>query len=105
MLSKYEILIGLKDKDSADFEHDSKLAADEFLKNFSEHKIDFSLSFQKGGYVTSASDYVVENSLKLEIIGNYTDGQVDNVIQYIKEYFNQESVLPVRKPINADFRG
>lgn len=104
MLNQYEIHVGLQDKDLSDFEHECNAAAKEFLKNFSEYKIDFSLSFQKGGYVSNSEEYVLENSIKLDVIGDYSEEQINNVVTIVKEYFNQETVLLVRKPINAEFR-
>lgn len=104
MYKRYEVIVGLKDKDSYNFEHDLKASQDKFLSEFSKYKFDFSLTFQKGGYVAQNGEYILENSLNLVVIGNFEQPQIDAFINNVKEYFNQESVLFLEKKIDAEFR-
>lgn len=104
MYKRYEIIIGLKDKDSYNFERDLNASQNKFLNEFSEHKFDFSLTFQKGGYKSKNGVYILENSLNLTVIGNFEQAEINAFIDNVKAYFNQETVLYLESEINAEFR-
>lgn len=69
----------------------------EFVKRLliycKEKKIDFSIIDQVGGYVFDNGNYMVEKSLRITLIGDYSDDYIKEFVDVVKKDYNQESIL------------
>lgn len=104
MIYRYEIYIGLKDKDILNNEISTKKLMNDFKKEMPRLKIDFSLNMQKGGYINENGEYVAENSAKMVCVGNYNDEDLSKFIDAVKRFYNQETILLTKQKISANFR-
>ena len=98
---KYEIFIGIKDKDS----YEEILTVDDF-KNIlaeicTEEEISFSLLTQLGGY-THNKGYTIETSLRVIVIGI---GEEEIVLlgQRLKKMINTDTILITKTEIEYCF--
>lgn len=98
---KYEIFIGLKDKDTYDeiFDEESfKKALSEICK---EKQICFSLLTQLGGY-THNKGYTTETSLRIVIIG-IDEEEFILLGMKLKEMINTDTILVTKTEIEYSF--
>ena len=90
-MKKYEIYVGLNDKDTGK----EKLTSDDFARILSEicanRKIGFTMSTQFGGYAHNQG-YVVENSLKVTLL-NIEEEQVEEIGRILKERINTDTIM------------
>ena len=98
---RYEIFIGMKDKDS----YEEILTVNDF-KNILceiclEKEINFSLLTQLGGY-KHKKGYTTETSLRIVIIG-INEQEVNLLSQKLKEKINTDAVLIVKSEIEYSF--
>ena len=88
---KYEIFIGLKDKDN----YEELFTVDDFKNILSEicieKEISFSLLTQLGGY-THNKGYTTETSLRIIIIG-ITEEEVTMLGEILKKKINTDTIL------------
>lgn len=98
----YEIIIGVKDKDS-----NRHLAINDVKKDleeaFKQDSVNFSLTLQKGGYVSENGSYVLEESIRIVLIGEHSDEELTYLINKLKKLYNQESLLYIRKEIDQEY--
>ena len=98
---KYEIFIGLKDKDT----YDEVLNVDSFRKILSgictEKQISFSLLTQLGGY-THNKGYTTETSLRIIIIGINED-ELILLGEKLKELINTDTILITKTEMEYSF--
>ena len=91
MSKKYEIYIGLKDKDT----YEELFTVEDFAKILSSHcskdKIGFSLITQFGGY-THNQGYVTETSTRITLFGIEED-EVRKLGQDLKEIVNTDTIM------------
>ena len=91
MSKKYEIYIGLKDKDT----YKEIFSAEDFAKILSSHcsktKIGFSLVNQLGGY-THNKGYVTETSVRITLFG-IEEEEVKKLGQDLKEIVNTDTIM------------
>lgn len=91
MSTKYEIYIGLKDKER----YEEIFTIEDFIKVLSAHcaetKIGFSLVTQLGGYAHSFG-YATETSLRITLFG-ITEQEVKNLAEGLKKLVNTDAVL------------
>ena len=91
MSKKYEIYIGLKDKET----YEELITVEDFVKILSEHctksQIGFSLTTQLGGYSHNLG-YVVETSLRITLFGIEED-EVKMLGQDLKEIVNTDTIM------------
>lgn len=98
---KYDIYIGLKDKET----YSEYLTTSDFKqvldKYCSDHKIAFSLTTLRGGYAHNRG-YVTENSLKVELIG--ADYEiVQKMALWLKQKINTDTVMITKEEIDATY--
>ena len=98
---KYEIFIGLKDRDT----YDEILTVDHF-KNVlfdicTERQINFSLLTQFGGY-THNKGYTTETSLRVIIIG-ISEEEILLLGEKLKEIINTDTILITKTEIEYSF--
>lgn len=100
---KYEIYLGLSQKESGSFdiEEVKKLIQDVFSK----YQINFSLNLQKGGYIYQDKNYVVEDGIKMTFIGKRTPEEEKEFYDEVKRFFNQESILVIKRDVDSTFEG
>lgn len=98
----HEIIIGLKDKDSNRYLAINNVKRD-LEEAFSQDMVNFSLTLQKGGYVSENGSYVLEDSIRIILIGEYSNEELTYLINKLKIYYNQESLLYIRKEINQEY--
>lgn len=60
---------------------------------FESERISYSIVDLVGGYVFDNSSYIIEDSLRITVIGNYSDSDIKAFADEIKSVYNQESVL------------
>ena len=98
---KYEIFIGLKDKDT----YDEILSVENFKKILSEicieKQINFSLLTQFGGY-THNKGYTTETSLRVIIIG-ISEDELILLGEKLKEIINTDTILITKTEIEYSF--
>ncbi|MBR4622404.1 MAG: hypothetical protein IKO44_02575 [Ruminococcus sp.] len=98
---KYEIFIGLKDKDT----YDEILNVDSFIKLLSdictEKQISFSLLTQFGGYPHNKG-YTTETSLRVIIIGINEEELILLGVK-LKEMINTDTILITKTEIEYSF--
>ena len=99
--SKYEIFIGIKDKDS----YEEVLSVDDFKNILSEicteKKISFSLLTQMGGY-THNKGYTTETSMRVIIIGASED-EIVSLGERLKKKINTDTILITKTEIEYCF--
>ena len=98
---KYEIFVGIKDKDS----YEELLSVDDFkniLKEICvEKQINFSLITQLGGY-THDKGYTTETSMRVVIIGA-NKGEIKRIADWLKIRINTDTVLVTKTKIEYCF--
>lgn len=99
--SKYEIFIGLKDKDT----YDEILNVDSFKRILTlictEKQISFTMLTQFGGY-THNKGYTTETSLRIVIIGIDED-ELIRLGDKLKELINTDTILITKTEIEFSF--
>lgn len=98
---KYEIFIGLKDKDT----YDEVLTVDSFKKILSEictqKQLSFTMLTQFGGY-THNKGYTTETSLRVIIIG-ISEDELVALGDKLKQIINTDTILITRSEIEYSF--
>lgn len=98
---KYEIYIGIKDKDS----YEEILSVEDFKNILCEicyaKEINFSLLTQTGGY-KHGKGYTTETSLRIVIIG-IDEREVEMLSNRLKEKINTDAVLITKSDIDYYF--
>ena len=95
--TKYEIFIGIKDKDS----YEELLSVDDFKDILTEicveKQINFSLITQLGGY-THDKGYTTETSMRVVIIGA-NEAEIKKISEWLKVKINTDTVLITKTKI------
>ena len=98
---KYEIFIGLKDKDT----YDELLNVNDFVEILSEickkRQICFTLLTQFGGY-THNKGYTTETSMRIVIIGINED-EITRLGEKLKKIINTDTILITKTEIEYTF--
>lgn len=98
---KYEIFVGIKDKDS----YEEVFSVDSFKKLLTEicteKQISFTLLTQLGGY-THNKGYTTETSLRVVIIG-ISEEEVVLLGMKLKEMINTDTILITKSEIEYSF--
>lgn len=98
---KFEIFIGIKDKDS----YEEIFSADDFKQILTEicieKEISFSLLTQVGGY-THNKGYTTETSLRIVLIG-INEEEVHNLGNRLKTIINTDTILITRSDLEYVF--
>lgn len=93
---RYEVYIGLGNQDREIV----KKAAIDYYKS---EKIDFSIEDISGGYVYNNKQYITENGLRLIFFGDYAKEVINELADYIKTNYTQESVLIDYKDLEVSY--
>ncbi len=100
--TKYEIIIGLKDKNT----YKQMLPTEKFIdivkKVCKKKYIGYSMHLMEGGYIHQNGTYINEQSLNITFY-YITKKQVLEIASILKEIFNQESVMVITSNINSYF--
>ena len=99
---KYEIYIGLKDKETYEEIFDEETFAKILSKQCNDKKIGFSLTNQLGGYSHNLG-YTTETSLKITLIG-CDEEIVNNLGEALKELINTDTILVTSEDIEYSYR-
>ena len=98
---KYEIFVGIKDKDS----YEELLSVDDFknilMEICLEKQINFSLITQLGGY-THDKGYTTETSMRVVIIGA-NEEEIKKIADWLKTRINTDTVLVTKTKIEYCF--
>jgi hypothetical protein len=98
---KYEIFVGLKDKDSYEEIFSANKFKEILAEICTEKQISFSLLTQLGGY-THNKGYTTETSLRVIIIGINEEELVQLSVR-LKEMINTDTVLITKTDIEYSF--
>lgn len=98
---RYEIYIGLKDKDSYEEIFDPYFFSQVLAKVCSDHKFGFSLTTQLGGY-SHNKGYVTETSLRITLIGLEKE-KVYLLGDKLKELINTDTIMITGEDIYYNF--
>ena len=98
---KYDIYVGLIDQDDYTELISVNSFTDMLTAYCTENRAAFSLSVLKGGYAHNKG-YVIENSLKVELIGADYDF-VKSTAQWLKEKVNTDTVMITKEDIFIQF--
>ena len=89
---KYEIIIGLKDKDT----YEQMMPTSKFVEIVQSvckrNNIGFSIHVMDGGYIHNNGTYIMEKSLSISLI-SITKEQAIKISEILKDLFNQETVI------------
>lgn len=100
-LEKYEIYIGLKDKETLS----EKYTIDDFAKFLSAQctnkQIGFSLTTQLGGY-SHDKGYTTETSLRVTLLG-LQEEEVIEIGKALKETINTDTIMITKENCNCAF--
>ena len=99
--NKYEIYVGLKDKDTYEEIFDPEIFASVLSKKCHRKQIGFSLTTQLGGY-THNKGYVTETSLRITLVG-IDENEVKELGEYLKELINTDTILITSEPCEYSF--
>lgn len=99
--SKYEIFVGLKDKDSYEEVFDTEAFKKILAEICTEKEIGFSLLTQTGGY-SHSKGYTTETSLRVIIIG-IEEEEVQAIGERLKKVINTDTILITRTEIDYGF--
>ena len=99
---RIDFYIGLGDKETGKME-DKEAFKKRLADFFTSKKIPFHFSDLIGGYVYNDSSYIIEDSLKLTIIGDYSKERIKAFVDVIKSNYSQESILVNEKEIKMNY--
>lgn len=102
MAIKYDIYIGLKDKESYEEYFDIEEFKDILTKYCTNKKIAFSLTPLKGGY-SHNKGYVTENSIRIELIGADYE-EVKHLGLFLKEKVNTDTIMVTKEETEVEYR-
>lgn len=89
---RIDIYVGLGNKDTGKTE--DKEAFKKRLTDYcNDNEITFSITDLIGGYAYDENSYVVEDSLKLTFVGDYSMEDIKEFTDIVKSDYSQESVL------------
>lgn len=101
--TEYQIYIGCRDPQSSD----ELISADELRKMlawfFSQNKISFSVYSAKGGYLHKDGRFISENSLCINLIGDY-DLDIIRLTKNLSMFMNQECSLVIKDIVSSEYR-
>ena len=97
---KYEIIIGLKDKDT----YEQMLPTEKFIEIVTSvcksNKIGYSIHTMDGGYIHENGTYIMEKSLNISLV--YVNiKQTIEIAKLLKDLFNQETVIILETESNS----
>ena len=99
-VDRYQILVGLNDKDSNLQQHDTEKYISVIEYYCKNNGMAFSIHTQRGGYVYESGAFAKENSLVITLIGA-SASQANELAAEVCALFNQESVLILHDSIGA----
>ena len=98
--SKYEIIIGLKDKDT----YEQMLPTSKFVEIVTSvcksNRIGYSIHTLDGGYIHENGTYIMEKSLNISLV-YVTKKQALEIAKLLKDLFNQESVIVLEQSTDS----
>lgn len=104
-IRKYELYIGLNDKDTKTQLIDN-MTAQKIIANKVAQTFDGgTVSMAEGIYKHDDGTVVFENTIKVEILlfdGNIKESDVRTLVRWIKETLNQESVAVQKSVVNSE---
>lgn len=105
MLSKrYDIYLGCNSKFDKSKEDLSGFTRKIVEKILSKYEMGFSITDQLGGYTHEDGTYILENSLKISVIGDIDSNDVNHFIHDLKHFFEQESILISIQTVGTEYR-
>lgn len=97
---KYEIIIGLKDKDT----YEQMLPTSKFVEIVTSvcksNRIGYSIHTLDGGYIHENGTYIMEKSLNISLV-YVTKKQALEIAKLLKDLFNQESVIVLEQSTDS----
>lgn len=100
---KYDIYLGCRDKTTRQ-EKISREYLEEILNPiFVRNKVGFSITKQAGGYIHEDGKYIIEESIKITLIGHILKRNIDKFVAILKDKINQEHILLVKKEVVMDY--
>lgn len=103
MIIKYNLYIGLNDKDSKKQEVSTRRAREEVIKILNNNNINGLTMYKVDGvFKHETGEVVFEKSLKVELL-EVEEEEVINAIQELKKALNQESILLEKEKKEINF--
>lgn len=99
--TKYEIYVGLKDKETYTEIFDPEIFAQVVAKICHRKNIGFSLTTQLGGY-SHNKGYVTETSLRVTLVG-VNENEVKEIGEFLKELINTDTILYTKEECDFIF--
>ena len=101
--TEYQIFIGCKDGQT----HKELVTAEE-LRNmvsvfFEKRHIDFSMISLRGGYLYENDEFVIEDTLCIDIITDNED-EIKTLARDLSMFMNQKCMLIIKKELSAQYR-
>lgn len=90
-MKKYEIYIGLKDKETLNENFSPEKITQIISKKCKKEKIGFSITTQQGGY-THDKGYVTETSMRITLLGIKAK-EVKSLGKELMQYVNTDTIL------------
>ena len=89
---KIDLYIGLGNI-KTDKVEDKEVVKKRIVDYLKSKGIAYSFTDQIGGYVYNSGHYIIEDSLKLTLIGDYSKSEIKNFVDLIKSDYIQDTVL------------
>lgn len=97
---RYNIFIGLKDKDTKEQKMSKEAFIELINKICKNENVEFSVITMNGGYIHYSGDYILENSLQLSL-GGISEEKALGIANSLKQLLNQECVIITREIVNT----
>lgn len=91
-MKRIDMYIGLgkTGKEALERKNDIEKRFEEYFKSYN---IPYTVVEQIGGYVFNNDTYIIEESIKLSVVGDYTKEDIKEFSDVVKSDYYQESVL------------
>ena len=99
---EYQLFVGFHDAAFDNEYVEVKELEKIILEFFKRENVDFTLLKSEGGYLYNDNQFVIENSLCINIIGAREEEMI-RLAKSLSMFMNQESVLLVRSKVNSLF--
>lgn len=105
MLNKrYDIYLGCNNKYDNSNENLSTFTTKIVETILSNYEMGFSITKQLGGYIHQDGTYILEDSIKISVIGDIESHIVDEFISDLKKFFEQETILVSIEQVKTEYR-
>ena len=101
-MKRYDIYLGCKNTDYKD-ENTRAQVKKQISKILCQSQLGFSITNQLGGYLHEDGTYIIEDSLKITLIGDIEKAELEKYVKALKDEYNQEKILVISRNIDVSY--